>query len=146
MAIKISGTTVIDNSRNLTNIGTTSLSSNLTVLGDISDGTNVIPAQMLISCMPKSFCSFDKSVSPLVIDENYNVSSVTDTTTGQATVTYTNNFNSLTTSHDGASRNTRAMQIVFKGTNVVGVIMRSFSNYNSYDEEKNFVSSLGDLA
>lgn len=146
MAIKVNNTTVIDDSRNITNIIAASIAGDVTLSGNISDGSTVLDPELVIKGSPKSYVYYNKSVSPLTIGRNYNVSSVTDFATGQGLVIFTNNMSLSDYYVGGHSRNTRITQIVDSITSSTRIIMRAYASVGAYDEDFNFFLAVTDLA
>lgn len=146
MSIKISGTTVIDDSRNLTNINNASFTSQLTVGGGSLSSSDSLELDYMFNANYKMYIRYDMTTNPITVNDSYNVSSLTDINTGLSAKFFTNNMNTNDFFVGGMSRNTRIIQTTNTTTNGVVNVLRLYANLNSYDEDFQNVAVSGELA
>jgi len=94
MAIQISGTTVIDNSRNFTNLGTGSFSGTVTASTPTASGHAAIKSYVdgLIGGGGAGAWVHWNAQGTLTINDDYNVNSITDNAGGDYTINFSNSF------------------------------------------------------
>ena len=128
MAIQISGTTVIDNSKNVTNCGSGSFSSTVTVATPTSSShatTKSYVDGLVGGGGAKVWVNFN-GTGTVSIRADYNVSSITDNGSGN----YTINFSSSLSDANYAALTTTGTDLGTRQTCVVN--SRSSSNTNIY--------------